>query len=121
MTKVQKVQHVTTVSTADELYELPNTGPKVLLEAALAACALKTTKEVLERDGIEYDEADLYAEATATLTKAPARFNEFSVSIVLPSLPESYDQEKMMISIERGCIIGNTLKHQGSVSFHKES
>lgn len=121
MTKVQKVQNITTISTGDHVYELPNMDPKILVESALAACALKTTKEVLERDGIEYDEADLYAEATATLTKAPARFNEFEVSIVVPSLPESYDQDKMMISIERGCIIGNTLKHEGSVSFHKQS
>lgn len=120
MTKIQKVNDVTTITSGDKNYDLIGVDPKILVEATLAACATKTMREVLERDGIEYNEADVSAEVEGTLSEEGIkRFSHFDLTLTYPALPDGYDEAKFLTTVERGCIIGNTLKNEATVEFKK--
>lgn len=120
MTKIQKISDVTTITSGDKNYDLIGVDPKILVEATLAACATKTMREVLERDGIEYNEEDVSAEVEGTLSEEGVkRFSHFDLKLTYPTLPDGYDEEKFLTTVERGCIIGNTLKNEATVDFKK--
>lgn len=120
LTKTQKVNDVTTITSGTKSYELAGVDPKILVEATLAACAVKTMREVLERDNIDYNEADVSADVTGTLSEEGVkRFNHFELKLTYPALPEGYDEHKFLTTVERGCIIGNTLKNEATVDFKK--
>ncbi len=119
-TKIQKINDVITINSGDKTYDLPGADPKILVEATLASCAVKTMREVLERDGIDYNEADLAAEVEGTLSESGVkRFTHFHLKLTYPPFPSEYDEDKFLITVERGCIIGNTLKNEATVEFTK--
>lgn len=95
---------------------LEGLNPRELIEAAVALCTTITTRNVLERDGIEFDVNDI--QATVTASKAEGvknRFTDFNVQV---SLPEGLDEKyikKLLITVERGCTISNTVKAEANV------
>lgn len=85
-------------------------NPRELLEASLALCHVLVTKKLLDRDGITYDEADI--SATAEAVKDPDGknfFSDFHVTLSLPKHLEAAYVEKLVVSVERACTIGNSL------------
>ena len=87
-------------------------SPKELLEASLGLCIAISLQKIFERDQIEVDDKDISIEVTAVKApNSPSRFEKFDVSIALPNqFSEAYKQ-KLMLSVERACTIGNTLKN----------
>ncbi|WP_010289937.1 OsmC family protein [Kurthia massiliensis] len=86
-------------------------NPKELLEASLALCHVLVTKKLLTRDGIAYDAADI--SATVEATKDPDgknHFSDFNVTLTLPKHLEADYIQKLLVSVERACTIGNTLQ-----------
>jgi uncharacterized OsmC-like protein len=83
--------------------------PIELLESSLGLCVSITLHQILERDG--FGRPDL--EVTVTGKKAedsPSRVESFLVDVKLSEqLDEDYSQ-KLILSAERACTIGNTLK-----------
>lgn len=95
---------------------LEGLNPRELIEAAVALCTTITTRKVLERDGIAFDVNDI--QATVTASKAEGvknRFTDFNVQV---SLPEGLDEKyikKLLITVERGCTVSNTVKAEANV------
>lgn len=86
-------------------------NPKELLEASLALCTTIVIQRMFERDGIEVNEEEFSVEVNAIKASgSPARFEECIMKITLPEhLPNEY-KNKLIISAERACTIGNTLR-----------
>lgn len=95
---------------------LAGLNPRELIEAAVALCTTITTRKVLERDGIEFDVNDI--QATVVASKAEGvknRFTDFDVQVKLPKgLDEAYIK-KLLVTVERGCTVSNTVKSQANV------
>lgn len=95
---------------------LDGLNPRELIEAAVALCTTITTRKVLERDGIEFDVNDI--QATVTASKAEGVKNRFTDFDVQVKLPAGLDQEyikKLLVTVERGCTVSNTVKAQANV------
>lgn len=95
---------------------LEGLNPRELIEAAVALCTTITTRKVLERDGIEFNVNDI--QATVIASKAEGvknRFTDFNVQV---SLPEGLDDKyikKLLVTVERGCTVSNTIKAEANV------
>ncbi len=94
---------------------VPNSNglsPKELLEASLGLCIAISLQKIFERDNIEVDEKEVSIEVTAVKAlNSPSRFEKFDVSIALPNQFSDKYKQKLIISVERACTIGNTLKN----------
>ncbi len=94
---------------------VPNSNglsPKELLEASLGLCVAISLQKIFERDNIEVDEKAVSIEVTAVKAQAsPSRFEKFDVTIGLPNQFTDEYKQKLILSVERACTIGNTLKN----------
>lgn len=86
-------------------------NPKELLEASIGMCMTIGIQKMFERDGIEVQDDEFSVEVTSIKApEGPSRFDKFNVTISLPErLPADY-KNKLIISAERACTIGNTVK-----------
>lgn len=92
-------------------------NPRELLEASIALCHVIVTKKLLERDGIAYNEADISATAEAVKdAEGKNLFSDFNVTLSLPKHLDPAYAKKLVVSVERGCTIGQTLK--GNATIH---
>ncbi len=86
-------------------------NPKELFEASLGLCITIVLNRMLERDGVEVQDDDISIEVNAIkASDSPSRFEQCNVNI---SLPQHFSQEyknKLVVSAERACTIGNTLR-----------
>ncbi|MGG0719498.1 OsmC family protein [Robertmurraya massiliosenegalensis] len=86
-------------------------NPKELFEASLGLCITIVLNRLLERDGIEVKDDDILIEVNAIkASDSPSRFEQCEVGI---SLPDNFSEEykkKLIVSAERACTIGNTLR-----------
>ncbi|MBP3040269.1 OsmC family protein [Bacillaceae bacterium Marseille-Q3522] len=91
-------------------------NPKELLEASLAMCITIVLQRMFERDGIEVADDAFSVEALAVKAgDSPSRFEKCILKISLPdSLPADY-KNKLILSAERACTIGNTLQRGVSI------
>ncbi|ARD48859.1 OsmC family protein [Sporosarcina sp. P33] len=86
-------------------------SPIELLEASLGLCVAITIKRMLERDGIEVPEDELFVKVAAKKAiKGPSRIEQCVVNVRFPELIASDYRKKLLLSAERACTIGNTLK-----------
>lgn len=86
-------------------------NPKELLEAAVAMCMTVVIYRMLERDGIVIEDDEYAIEVTSVKAPdSPARFEKLNVQITLPDSLSARYKNKLIISAERGCTIGNTLR-----------
>lgn len=95
---------------------LDGLNPRELIEAAVALCTTITTRKVLERDGIEFDVNEI--QATVTASKAEGvknRFTDFDVQVKLPAGLDQDYIKKLLVTVERGCTVSNTVKAQANV------
>ncbi len=90
---------------------LEGLNPKEMLEASLALCTTIVIQRMFERDGIEYQEGDFSVEVNAIKAgDSPSRFEECIMKITLPPHLEDSYKNKLIVSAERACTIGNTLR-----------
>jgi uncharacterized OsmC-like protein len=92
----------------------PNTkglNPRELLEASIGMCMTVGIQRMLERDGIIVQDDEYSVEVTCVKAPdSPSRFEKIQVNIALPdSLPANY-KNKLIVSAERACTIGNTVR-----------
>ncbi|WP_342504750.1 OsmC family protein [Sporosarcina sp. FSL K6-2383] len=87
-------------------------SPRELLEASLGLCVSISLQKMFERDNIVVEDQDISIEVVASKEEnITTRFGKFDVSIAFPEhFTEEYKQ-KLIISVERACTIGNTLKN----------
>lgn len=95
---------------------LEGLNPKELLEASLGLCVTIVITRMLERDGVEIEEDELSVEVTAIkASDSPSRFEEFQMAITLPEHFSAEYKKKLIVSAERACTIGNTLRKGANI------
>lgn len=102
-------------STASNLEGL---NPKELIEAAVGLCATLTARHILQRDAIEYNLEELTVTVQASKSEdIKNRLTNFDIQMQLPeTLDEAY-KKKLIKSVKKGCIIGNTIENGATVEF----
>lgn len=95
-------------------------NPKEMLEGSLAMCIMIVIQKMFERDGIEYPDEEFSVEVKAVKAPdSPSRFEKCNITINLPeSLSDEY-KNKLIVSAERACTIGNTLKTGLTINHHQ--
>lgn len=92
-------------------------SPKELLEASLGLCISISLQKMFERDNSVVEDKDISIEVTAVKgANSPSHFEKFDVSIAFPDHFSDEYKKKLIISVDRACTIGNTLKN--SVTIH---
>ena len=91
-------------------------NPKELLEASIGMCMTIVIQKMLDRDGVEVAEDEFSIEVTGVKAEdSPSRFEQFTLSVSLPShLSDKYKQ-KIIKSAERACTISNTVKNGAKI------
>lgn len=87
--------------------------PPELLLASLATCAGYYAVEYLKIRNLSSD--GLRVKVTAGKASAPARMDQFAISVEVPGLEEDHHFEGVRRSVEK-CLIKNTLLHPPSLS-----
>lgn len=97
--------------------DLNGLTPKELLEASLGLCVAISMQKMFERDDIEVADDEISIEVSASKGEvSTTRFEKMDVSIALPDHFSAKYKKKLLVSVERACTIGNTLKN--SVTIH---
>lgn len=95
---------------------LAGLNPRELIEAAVALCTTITTRKVLERDGMEFDVNEIQANVVASKAEGVKnRFTDFEVQVKLPQGLDKAYIKKLLVTVERGCTVSNTVKAQAQV------
>lgn len=90
---------------------LTGLNPREMLEASLAMCLTIVIQRMFERDGIEVQDGEFSVEVNAVKAEgSPSRFEKCNVVITLPDHLSNEYKNKLIVSAERGCTIGNTLR-----------
>ncbi|WP_042348151.1 OsmC family protein [Bacillus massiliigorillae] len=91
-------------------------NPKELLEASVGLCTSITLQKILERDGHKVDSSTITIDVEALKGEnVTNRFTNFDIKVTLPDeLDEAY-KRKLLVLVERGCTISNTLKGTATV------
>lgn len=91
-------------------------SPKEMLEGALALCVSISLQKVLERDGFVYDKDEIVVEVKASKAEGITnRFTDFHTKITFPSNIDADYRRKLVLIVERGCTIGNTLRNDVTI------
>ena len=86
-------------------------NPKEMLEASLAMCTIIVLQRMFERDGVEVQANEFSVEVKAIKAPdSPARFEKCEMKITLPERFSDEYKKKLILSAERACTIGNTLR-----------
>lgn len=94
---------------------LEGLNPKELLEASIGLCISITLKKILERDNSLVDNTQFNIDVSAHKDDDTAnRFSNFTVKIDFPPDFDDEYKKKLMILVENGCTISNTLKSPSS-------
>ncbi len=91
---------------------LEGLNPKELLESSIGLCLSIVMRRILERDQLLTD--DTYFDIDVVAKKAENGENRFSDFVVNIDFPENLDadyRKKLMVLMENGCTISNTLKN----------
>lgn len=95
-------------------------NPKELIEAALGLCISLTLTKLLERDGKLTTDTELAVRVTSE--KDPGgenRLGRFDIQLTLPPWVDTEYGDKLMLMAERGCTIGNTVRHGADVEIKR--
>ena len=91
-------------------------SPRELLEASLGMCVAISLQKMFERDNIVVEDKDISIEVIATKGEnAPSHFEKMDVSITFPNHFSADYKKKLIISVDRACTIGNTLKNSMTI------
>ncbi len=82
-------------------------SPVEFLCASLATCIAKSLRQLMSRDGIPLTRLTVAAEAIKAATP-PSRIGRFEVLVDVPEVPGDL-RNKLIVSAERACTVGNTL------------
>lgn len=86
-------------------------SPKEMLEGSLAMCTVIVLQRMFERDGVEVSADEFSVEVKAIkATDSPSRFEKCEMTITLPDHFSDAYKRKLIVSAERACTIGNTLR-----------
>ncbi|MEK3936620.1 OsmC family protein [Sporosarcina sp. FSL W7-1349] len=86
-------------------------SPIELLESSLGLCIAITMQRMFERDGVAVAEHEFSVAVSATkAVEGPSRIEQCVVKVRLPDHFTPEYKKKLMVSAERACTIGNTLK-----------
>lgn len=94
---------------------LEGLNPRELLEASIGLCVSIVLKKILERDN--FLDADTHFNVQVSAHKEDNnvnRFSNFTVNIDFPPNLDSEYKKKLMVLVENGCTISNTLKNTSS-------
>ena len=88
--------------------EQPETlSPVEYLCASLATCIAQGLHQLMSRDGIPLTRLTVAAEAIKAATP-PSRIGRFEIMVEIPDAPGDL-RNKLIVSAERACTVGNTL------------
>ncbi|TJX15853.1 OsmC family protein [Tissierella creatinini] len=91
---------------------LEGLNPKELLESSIGLCISIVMKNILERDNLLTDDIQFNIDVRAHKDENGAnRFSKFTVRVDFPSNLDSEYKKKLMVLVEKGCTISNTLKN----------
>lgn len=94
---------------------LEGLNPKELLESSIGLCISIVMKKILERDNLYTSDTKFNIDVSAEKDKDGGnRFSNFVVNIDFPENLEPAYKKKLMILVENGCTISNTLKNTSS-------
>lgn len=87
-------------------------SPRELLEASLGLCVAISLQKMFDRDKIEVADNEITIQVKASKAEERASsFEKMDVSIAFPDhFTEKY-KKKLLVSVNRACTIGNTLKN----------
>lgn len=86
-------------------------NPREMLEASLAMCTVIVLQRMFERDGVEVEADEFSVEVKAIKAPdSPSRFEKCEMTITLPDHFSEEYKKKLIVSAERACTIGNTLR-----------
>jgi len=86
-------------------------NPKEMLESSLAMCTVIVLQRMFERDGVEVGADEFSVEVKAIKAPdSPSRFEKCEMTIILPDHFSDAYKKKLIVSAERACTIGNTLR-----------
>lgn len=96
--------------------DLNGLSPKELLEASLGLCIAISMQKMFERDDVKVEDHDISIEVSASKGEANTnRFEKLDVSIKFPEHFTVKYKKKLLVSVERACTIGNTLKNSVTI------
>lgn len=91
-------------------------NPKELIEASVGLCMALTTRQILKRDGIDYNLDDLSVTVHASKSEGiKNRFTTFDIQLQLPETLDELYKKKLLKSVKKGCTIGNTIGNGATV------
>ncbi|MEK3888806.1 OsmC family protein [Bacillus sp. FSL K6-3431] len=86
-------------------------SPLELLESSLGLCISISLQKMFERDEIDVGDDEFSVKVDATkASDGPSRVEKCMVNITLPKHLSDEYKKKLIVSAERACTIGNTLK-----------
>ncbi|MEK5038109.1 OsmC family protein [Sporosarcina sp. FSL K6-3457] len=91
-------------------------SPRELLEASLGLCVAISLQKMFERDNVVVEDKDISIEVVASKGENnTTRFEKMDVSITFPEHFSADYKKKLIISVERACTIGNSLKNSMTI------
>src|SRR5699024_4536974 len=91
-------------------------SPKELLEASLGLCIAISMQKMFDRDDVTVEDHDISIEVSANKGEANTnRFEKLDVSIQFPDHFSAKYKKKLLVSVERACTIGNTLRNSVTI------